>query len=128
LLFQIPQWFFLALFLWFLADRNAVSLWVSQGFFILWIVKDLVIFPWVRRAYTNDAKTGTEQLIGAKAVAQERLNPEGFVKINGELWKARLDPVDQSVSPKSIVKVRAANGLTLIVEAENRHLEQLKSY
>ena len=105
-----------------------MPLWASRGFFIIWIVKDLVIFPWVRRAYTNDAKTGTEQLIGAKAVAQERLNPEGFVKINGELWKARLDPVDQSVSPKRIVKVRAANGLTLVVEAEDRYLEKPKSH
>jgi membrane protein implicated in regulation of membrane protease activity len=124
LLFQIPQWFFLALFLWFLADRNAVPLWASRGFFVIWIVKDLVIFPWVRRAYANDAKTGTEELIGANAIAQERLNPEGFVKINGELWKARIDPVDQTVSPNSILKVRAANGLTLIVETENRHLEK----
>ena len=105
-----------------------MPLWASRGFFIIWIVKDLVIFPWVRRAYTNDAKTGTEQLIGAKAVAQERLNPEGFVKINGELWKARIDPVDQIVSPNSIVRVRAANGLTLIVETENGHLEKLKSH
>ena len=105
-----------------------MPLWASRGFFIIWIVKDLVIFPWVRRAYANDAKTGTEKLIGANAIAQERLNPEGFVKINGELWKARIDPVDQIVSPNSIVRVRAANGLTLIVETENGHLEKLKSH
>ena len=117
LMFQVPQWFILALFLWLLVDQNAVPLWVTRTFFIVWLVKDLAIYPWVRRAYETNAKTGTEVLVGAKAIAQERLDPEGYVKLRGELWKAQAYPSDQPIHRNSEVKVRAASGSTLIVSA-----------
>jgi membrane protein implicated in regulation of membrane protease activity len=118
--FQIPQWFVLALFLWLLVDQNAVPLWVTQVFFIVWVVKDLVIYPWVRRAYETDVKTGAERLIGATGITQEPLDPEGFIKINGELWKARVDAAHQPVERNSRVKVRATTRLILLVESECR--------
>jgi membrane protein implicated in regulation of membrane protease activity len=124
LLFQIPQWFLLALFLWLLVDRTAIPRWATEAFFAIWVVKDLAIFPWVRRGYENDARTGAERLIGGKAVAQERLDPEGYVKINGELWKARAYPANRPIDPDSLVTVRAADGLTLTVESEDRRGHQ----
>jgi membrane protein implicated in regulation of membrane protease activity len=116
LLFQIPGWLLLTLILWLLVDHTAVPLWASVALFAAWVLKDLAVYPWVRRAYENDAKTGTERFIGAKAIAQERLDPEGYVKINGELWKARADPDDHPIAPQAVVKVQAARGMTLIVE------------
>jgi membrane-bound ClpP family serine protease len=120
LLFQIPQWFVLALFLWLLIDQNAAPLWATQVFFIVWVLKDLAIYPWVRRAYETDVKTGAERLIGATGITQEPLDPEGFIKINGELWKARVDAANQPVDRNSRVKVRATSGLILLVESEYR--------
>ena len=123
LLFQIPEWFVLALFLWLLVDRTAISPWSGKAFFAFWIIKDLVIFPWVHRAYARDAKTGTDQLIGVTGVTQEQLNPEGYVKIQGELWKARADPPNKTIDPETVVKVRRAAGMTLIVESQ-KHEEK----
>lgn len=117
LLFQIPQWMVLALFLWFLIDRTAVSGWAGIGFFMFWVVKDFAIYPFVRRAYANSAKTGTEQLIGGKGVARERLAPEGYIKIQGELWKART--TGEPIPRDSAVRVTAAQGMTLLVDAED---------
>ena len=121
LLFQIPQWFVLALFLWLLVDQNAVPLWPTQAFFVVWVVKDLIIYPWVRRSYETDVKTGAERLIGATGITQEPLDPEGFIKINGELWKARVEAANQPIDRNSRVKVRATTGLILLVESEYRH-------
>ncbi|HZD41846.1 MAG TPA: NfeD family protein [Terriglobales bacterium] len=123
LLFQIPQWFVLALFLWLLVDRAAVPQWASEAFFIFWVVKDLAIYPWVRPAYETNTKTGAEELIGAKGLAQEALDPDGYVKVRGELWKARVEPTDRIITPQSAVRVRSAAGMTLIVEPDD-HLVQ----
>ena len=120
LLFEIPQWSLLVLILWVLVETTGVPVWAAQGFFVVWVLKDLALFPLVRNAYENDAKTGAEELIGAKATTQERLDPEGFVSIHGILWKARADPADQPINRDSVVSVCAASGLTLIVRAENR--------
>jgi membrane protein implicated in regulation of membrane protease activity len=117
LLFQIPQWLILAVFLWLLVNWNAVPRWAAQGFLIFWVIKDFIVFPLVRGAYDNNTQTGVEKLIGAKAVAQEPLDPEGYVKINGELWKARADPAHRPIEQNRRVQVRAASGLTLIVSA-----------
>jgi membrane protein implicated in regulation of membrane protease activity len=120
LLFQLPQWFVLAMFLWLLVDQNAVPRWATQAFLILWVVKDLTIYPWARRAYETNVSTGAERLVGATGVTQERLDPEGFIKINGELWKARVDAAHQPIDRNSRVKVRAARGMILLIESEYR--------
>lgn len=117
LLIQIPQWIILGLFLWLLFRRTPVPAWAAGAFFVFWVIKDLGVFPWVRRAYSNDAQTGAEKLIGSLAVTQKRLDPVGYVKINGELWKARAR-FDQQIGRGKIVRVYGADGLTLIVEPE----------
>jgi membrane protein implicated in regulation of membrane protease activity len=115
-MFQIPGWLVLSVILWLLVDWAAVPLWASIAFFAVYVLKDLAVYPWLRPAYERDARTGAERLIGAKAIAQERLDPEGYVKLNGELWKARVDPHHQSIPPQALVRVQAARGMTLIVE------------
>jgi membrane protein implicated in regulation of membrane protease activity len=120
LLFQIPGWLVLTLILWLLIDHGAVPFWAGATFFAGWVLKDLAVYPWLRAGYETDAKTGTQRLIGANAIAQERLDPEGYVKINGELWKARADPDDHPIAPQAVVKVQAARGMTLIVERVHR--------
>ncbi|MGH7830000.1 MAG: NfeD family protein [Candidatus Binatia bacterium] len=119
LLFQVPQWLILGLFLWLLMDKTWVPVWAASGFLALWFVKDLALYPIVRPAYERDAKTGSERLVGVKGVAHERLAPQGYVKIHGELWRAEAKPMDRPIARNSIVRVIGAQGLTLIVEAED---------
>jgi membrane protein implicated in regulation of membrane protease activity len=115
LLFQIPQWLVIGFILFVLVVWAAIPPWASGLALAAWVLKDLATFPLVRRAYENDAKTGTEKLIGARAIAQEALDPDGYVKVNGELWKGRADPADRKIAAGAVVEVRATNGMTLIV-------------
>ena len=84
---------------------------------ILLVVKDAVLFPFLRHAYDTNVKTGVEQLIGQTAVVREDLNPDGLVLIRGELWWARLRDRNGTVPAGSAVQVESGKGLTLIVSA-----------
>jgi membrane-bound serine protease (ClpP class) len=59
------------------------------------------------------ASVGTESLLGATGVALGELLPEGQVRVNGEIWRARCEAGCDAGTP---VVVRAVNGLTLEVE------------
>jgi membrane protein implicated in regulation of membrane protease activity len=118
LLFQILGWVILALVLYVLVHKTEVPQWAAMGLFILWVIKDLAMFPLVRSSYEGNARTGAETLIGSQGRVQQPLTPEGYVKINGELWKAQTESPDQLLARDTPVRVRGARGLTLIVEAE----------
>jgi membrane protein implicated in regulation of membrane protease activity len=117
-LFQLPGWALIALVLYFLAGRTALPLWAAILLFGLWCLKDLVMYPWVRSAYEKNGKSGVEGLIGKKGVAHEVLQPDGYIKIRGELWQARSQPPDR-INKESIVKVTGARGMTLFVQADD---------
>jgi len=76
------------------------------------------MYPLLRTAYESGVKTGAEQLIGTRGVAQSELSPRGYVHVRGELWQAEVKPSDDPLAPGSPVKVLAAEGMTLIVKAE----------
>jgi membrane-bound ClpP family serine protease len=118
LLFQLPGWILLGLFLLILTDKTAVPIWATASFFALWIAKDLAVYPIVRHAYEKNSGTGAERMIGKKGVTQHCLAPEGYVKIDAELWKAQTGFSDQPIPQQRPVRVIGARGLTLIVQEE----------
>lgn len=59
------------------------------------------------------ASVGVESLVGRTGVAVGALQPEGQVKIAGELWKARCAA---GCDPGSRVVVREVEGLVLVVD------------
>ena len=59
------------------------------------------------------ATVGTDALVGVTGVAVGDLFPEGQVKVNGEIWRARCEA---GCDAGAAVVVRAVNGLTLEVE------------
>jgi membrane protein implicated in regulation of membrane protease activity len=117
-LLEIPGWVLLAFFLWVLVNSDAVPRWGSIAFFVIWVVKDLVQFPWLRSAYEGEVRTGTERLVGMKASAQSNLDPEGYVRINGELWRAQVKTGNPPIRRHSGVRILGARGLTLLVELD----------
>jgi membrane protein implicated in regulation of membrane protease activity len=119
LLFQVPQWLVIGFILWVLVRWSAIPPWAAGVALAAWVLKDLATFPLVRRAYESDARTGAETLIGARAIAQDTLDPEGYIKVNGELWKGRADPTGETIAAGTVVQVRAAQGMTLIVSARS---------
>ena len=59
------------------------------------------------------ATVGTDALVGVTGVAIDDLFPEGQVKVNGEIWRARCEA---GCDAGAAVVIRAVNGLTLEVE------------
>lgn len=72
----------------------------ETGFFIWWSKK-------------RKASVGVGSLVGKKGVAVDSLWPEGQVKVNGEIWKARCAGGCDS---GTAIVVRAIDGLTLEVD------------
>ena len=66
-------------------------------------------------ARRSKAITGQEGMMGELAVARTDLAPEGKVLVHGEIWTARSA---QPVATGSRVRVRAVEGLKLVVEPE----------
>jgi membrane protein implicated in regulation of membrane protease activity len=74
-------------------------------------VTEVVVGLWWSKR--RRAAVGGEMLVGATGVAMGDLWPEGQVKVNGEIWRARCQGgCDAGTS----VVVRSMNGLTLEVE------------
>ena len=114
-LIQLPGCALIGLILLALQDWVGLPAWVAAGLFLLYVAKDVVIYPFVRSAYESTEKKAADQLIGAQGIAKDDLDPEGYVQLRGELWRARAEPNDTLIPQGSRVKVRAAEGLILIV-------------
>ena len=68
---------------------------------------------WIRFTRRHRAVTGAEALIGQRAVVVEACRPDGRVRIQGELWRARCA---REAEVGEHVRVAAVNDLTLEVE------------
>jgi membrane-bound ClpP family serine protease len=114
-LLQIPGAALLLAVLVYFRERMGLAWWVVVLITALWIVKDIVLFPFVWRAY-EFGKKENDPLIGAIGIAEEPLQPSGYVKVRGELWRARLTDSSSSVEEGGPVRVAGREGLTLSVE------------
>jgi membrane protein implicated in regulation of membrane protease activity len=118
-LLQIPGWV-LAVFLLTLLHRwMGLPLWAVVGGVVLYVIKDIALYPYLRRAYESTSSTGAERLIGETATVTRALQPEGYVQVGGDLWQARLDQAAEVAGVGSRVRVRGADGLVLIVSREH---------
>jgi len=88
--------------------------WVFWGLVAAWVVKDIVLFPLVWRSY--DFRDNAHPLIGAQGIAEEPLDPSGYIRIRGELWRAEPKKRGLWIEKGGKVRVCAVRGLTLIVE------------
>lgn len=68
---------------------------------------------WIRLSKRRRPQVGAEALIGAAADVVTTCRPLGHVRISGELWRARCEA---GADPGDVVRVRALEGLTLLVE------------
>ena len=74
------------------------------------IVETFVFMWWSKR---RRARVGIGSLVGKPGVALSTLWPEGQVKVDGEIWRARCDG---GCDAGTEVVVRAVEGLTLVVD------------
>jgi membrane-bound serine protease (ClpP class) len=72
-------------------------------------------FFWIWLSQRHRVMMGAETLIGARAEVVSPCTPEGRVRVQGELWRARCRG---GVEVGDMVRVVEREGLTLLVEAD----------
>jgi membrane protein implicated in regulation of membrane protease activity len=115
LLLQVPGWCVVAALLLWLWPATGRGGWLGAGLLGLWIAKDLLAYPLLRRAYESGVETGSARLIGLRGLARQPIDPRGYVEVRGELWRAELAPGEAPIAPGTPVEVRSASGLTLVI-------------
>jgi membrane protein implicated in regulation of membrane protease activity len=87
--------------------------------FVVTAVASLVFLRPIARRHLHSApriRTGTAALVGARAVALERVDVHtGSVKIGGEVWSARTYDEDDVIEPGARVEVMKIQGATALV-------------
>jgi membrane protein implicated in regulation of membrane protease activity len=113
--FQIPGQLFvlgLGLTAW---EWLGAPAWLAWGAPLAFALKDALLFPFVWRAYEPDDRVASS-LVGQIAVAEERLDPGGWVRIGPELWRVELARRGAEVPRGAKVRVVGVEGLLLLVE------------
>ena len=116
-LLQLPGLAILILMFILLQRWVNLPAWTVWTFISLWVIKDVILYFFVWRAYdTGDSNPMT----GSKGVAVDRLSPSGYVRIKRELWHAKVIESDSVIEKGEIVTVRELDGLTLIVQSDKK--------
>jgi membrane protein implicated in regulation of membrane protease activity len=115
MLFQVPGWLVDIAVLGALMEWWGMPLWAASAVLAVLVVKDFVLYPFLKVGYETSAKSGVERLIGEQGVVKQRLDPEGYVLVHGELWKARAAQPESSFDPGTRVSIEAADGMSLVV-------------
>jgi membrane protein implicated in regulation of membrane protease activity len=95
-----------------------LSAWIATLLIALWVLKDILLFPLLRRSFEEGRPEDAQPMIGARGLAKERIDPDGYAWIQGELWRAQLVEGHPSIEAGEPVKVENIRGLTLLVASD----------
>jgi membrane protein implicated in regulation of membrane protease activity len=113
LLLQIPGWLAVTAAMAALHWFTAWPLWIVPVGLAVFVAKDVAMY----RVYRDTLRPPTG-LVGSRGRAIERLDPRGYVRIEGELWRAHAD--GPPIAAGTEVIVHKTQGLTLHVTATPR--------
>jgi membrane protein implicated in regulation of membrane protease activity len=119
LLFQVPGWLIASIALIAAVHWEWITPPLAVAAFALWVLKDLLFYPLLRRAYEPD-RTGAERLVGERGSAEGDLTPRGYVRVRGELWRAVTDSAEQPIASGTDVEVIRAERMELTVRPAAR--------
>ena len=122
LILQLPGVVLLVIALILIRRWVDLPAWLFWGLIVMWVGKDVVMFPFVRKAY--EPQDDADPMIGSLGVVEKRLSPSGFVRIRGELWKAHVPDGSMPIDRGETIRVSAIEGMTLIVERAAERPEQ----
>jgi membrane protein implicated in regulation of membrane protease activity len=126
-LLQIPGALLVFLTLFLLRQWLHFSVWIVWGGLVLWLVKDALMYPLVRKAFLPLREEEDNPMIGSCGIASERLDSGGYIQVRGELWWAELPEGAPPVDKGDPVRIRGMRGLTLLIEAEPKQEREGKS-
>lgn len=115
LLLQLPETVLLVMAV-VLVDR-----WVDLPAWLLWglagafLAIHAVLFPLLWRANRTRRPPVGGSVVGLPGTARDRLDPTGWVRIRGELWRAEIEPGSPHADPGDAIVVTAVEGLQLRV-------------
>src|SRR4030042_4257604 len=89
-LFQIPGLVLLILILILVRQWVDFPLWFFWSSVFIWIVKDVVLFPFVWRAYDWSRSKDVHSLVCTEGIVEERLAPSGAIRGHGALCQAEM--------------------------------------
>lgn len=92
-------------------------MWIGVAVFA-YVVKDFVLFPRVRSAYEVAEHEPGGGLVGARGLVVVSIDPEGWVEIGHERWRARTEQTDVVIPAGVHVRVRALQGQVVLVDSE----------
>ena len=119
MLLQIPGWILVGGLLALGVRWWGLSLRLALALFGVWLLKDAVLFPFLRVAYEpGGGGAGADALVGARGVASQSLDPRGYVRVGAELWRAEVADGARPIPRGGGVRVRQVRGLTLVVEPD----------
>jgi membrane-bound serine protease (ClpP class) len=93
-----------------------LPVWLFWGIIGFWILKDVLLFPFVWRAYDGERPGRSRPMIADRGIVKEQLAPKGYVQIHGELWRAVKMGDGPPIGTGQSVKIVKMDGLTLFVE------------
>jgi membrane-bound ClpP family serine protease len=115
-LYQIPDMAILVLILFVLHQWVGLSLGLFIGLVSPWMVKYVLVFSFVWRAYDKPRIGDVTSLIGIQGIAEELLDPSGYNRGHSELWQAELIGKTMAIRKRQVVLIERAYGLTLLVK------------
>jgi membrane protein implicated in regulation of membrane protease activity len=115
-LFQLPGLVLLVLFLIIANWIFDLQAWLMVSLVLVWVAKDVILFPLTWRAYDQDRSGQIHSMIGSRGIVEERLAPSGYVLIRGERWRAEVIGNRSSVEKGESIEVQEIRGLTLLVQ------------
>ena len=98
-----------------------LPIWFICGLVAFLVIKDIVLFPFVWRAYDSDSPGLTNTLEGARGIAINDLHPSGYVEIGAERWQAEVIEGSPPIRRGQRVRVDGIRGLTLLVRPDPKN-------
>lgn len=115
LAFQVPGWLGVGAAAGAAVYWLGVPPWIALTGVGLFVAKDALLFPLLRRSYERDGRTHGP--IGESGVVEDAIDDEGFVRVGAERWRARIAHGSAPIPLGARVRVVGVRGLTLQVEA-----------
>lgn len=119
LLLQLPGWVLVALILWAMEVWTKIPTWALASAMVAFIVKDLAIYPWVRPAYEKTVDDPAEHLVGQRGVTVEPIDPQGWVRVRAELWRAESAASSPDIPAGATVRVCGLRDHTLLIQPDD---------
>ncbi|MFC1815601.1 NfeD family protein [Thermodesulfobacteriota bacterium] len=81
----------------------------------VWILKDIVLYPFIGRFYDPDFQKDLFSMVGKKGIVKKSLRPKGKIVVRGELWHAEVLEKDMKINIGETVVIQGIKGLNLSV-------------